>query len=75
MIALMFDSNVGDSGEAILEADLVSQDGKVYGKKGDRTCESFNDGPVRNEANMITFKNKSWGKGGDDYRDRHRSRH
>jgi prepilin-type N-terminal cleavage/methylation domain-containing protein/prepilin-type processing-associated H-X9-DG protein len=64
MIALMFDSNVGDSGEAILEADLVSSDGKVYGKKGDRTCESFNDGPHRNSADIVSFSNRSWGKGG-----------
>ncbi len=64
-IPLMFDSNLGDAKEAFLEDALVSSDGKVYGRKGDRTCESFNDGPVRNEANMTTFSNKAWGKGSD----------
>jgi prepilin-type processing-associated H-X9-DG protein len=45
IIPLMFDSNVGDTNEAALKADL----GK-YGKAGDRTCESYNDGPVKNPA-------------------------
>lgn len=45
IIPMMFDSNVGDSNEAALKADI----GK-YGKPGDRTCESFNDGPVKNPA-------------------------
>jgi prepilin-type N-terminal cleavage/methylation domain-containing protein/prepilin-type processing-associated H-X9-DG protein len=45
VIPFMFDSNVGDSNEAALKADA----GK-YGKPGERTCESFNDGPVKNPA-------------------------
>jgi hypothetical protein len=40
IISLMFDSNVGDSNEAALVLDI----GK-YGREGDRTCESFSDGP------------------------------
>jgi len=43
MVALMFDSNVGDTNEAALRLDI----GK-YGKAGERTCESYNDGPVKN---------------------------
>jgi prepilin-type N-terminal cleavage/methylation domain-containing protein/prepilin-type processing-associated H-X9-DG protein len=43
MIALMFDANVGDTNEAALRLDI----GK-YGRAGERTCESFNDGPVKN---------------------------
>jgi prepilin-type N-terminal cleavage/methylation domain-containing protein/prepilin-type processing-associated H-X9-DG protein len=43
IIPLMFDSNVGDTNEAALKLDLSN-----YGKVGDRTCESFNDGPVKN---------------------------
>jgi len=65
MIALMFDANVGDTKEAILEDNLIGADGRVYGRKGDRTCESFNDGPVRNQASMTTFANMAWGKGSD----------
>lgn len=43
MIALVFDSNVGDTNEAALRETI----GK-YGKAGERTCESYNDGPVAN---------------------------
>lgn len=65
MIPLMFDANVGDTKEAILEDNLVSADGRVYGRRGDRACESFNDGPVRNQPLMTSFANMAWGKGGD----------
>ena len=41
MIALMFDSNVGDQNEAFLQMNLGSS-----GKKGERTVESFSDGPA-----------------------------
>jgi len=50
IIALFFDSNVGDSNEANLNLDI----GK-YGKLGDRTCESFSDGPSRNSAALTGF--------------------
>jgi prepilin-type N-terminal cleavage/methylation domain-containing protein/prepilin-type processing-associated H-X9-DG protein len=53
IIPMMFDSNVGDSNEAALRADI----GK-YGKPGDRTCESYNDGPVKNPATVWT----TWAK-------------
>jgi prepilin-type N-terminal cleavage/methylation domain-containing protein/prepilin-type processing-associated H-X9-DG protein len=43
-VPLMFDSNVGDTNEAALKADL-----STYGTAGDRTCESFSDGPVAND--------------------------
>ena len=43
MIALVFDSNVGDTNEAALRESI----GK-YGRAGERTCESYNDGPVAN---------------------------
>jgi prepilin-type N-terminal cleavage/methylation domain-containing protein/prepilin-type processing-associated H-X9-DG protein len=48
IIPLMFDSNVGDTNEAALKADL----GK-YGVRGDRTCESFSDGPVKNDPAAV----------------------
>jgi len=48
-IPLMFDANVGDTNEAALKADL----GK-YGVTGDRTCESYSDGPVKNPSTPWT---------------------
>ena len=49
-IPLQFDSNVGDTNEAALLFDI----GK-YGRKGDRTCESFSDGPAQNSAAMTAW--------------------
>jgi prepilin-type N-terminal cleavage/methylation domain-containing protein/prepilin-type processing-associated H-X9-DG protein len=49
-IALFFDSNVGDSNEASLKLNL----GK-YGEYGQRTCESFSDGPARNIGSLTAF--------------------
>jgi prepilin-type N-terminal cleavage/methylation domain-containing protein/prepilin-type processing-associated H-X9-DG protein len=40
-IALVFDSNVGDQNEAFLQYSA-----SAFGKTGDRTVESFNDGPA-----------------------------
>jgi prepilin-type N-terminal cleavage/methylation domain-containing protein/prepilin-type processing-associated H-X9-DG protein len=45
-IPLMFDAAVGDVKEAFLSEDLVDASGRVYGKAGERVCESFNDGPA-----------------------------
>ncbi len=53
MIPLVFDSNVGDTNEAALRSDL----GK-YGKRGDRTNESYNDGPVKNPQTPWTVWEK-----------------
>ncbi|MFM7073192.1 MAG: DUF1559 domain-containing protein [Planctomycetota bacterium] len=50
IISLMFDSNVGDSNEAALVLDI----GK-YGREGDRTCESFSDGPSINGTDLTAF--------------------
>jgi prepilin-type N-terminal cleavage/methylation domain-containing protein len=50
IIALMFDSNEGDNNEAALVLDI----GK-YGRKGDRTCESFSDGPSVNGTDLSAF--------------------
>jgi prepilin-type processing-associated H-X9-DG protein len=56
VIPLMFDSNVGDTNEAALKADL----GK-YGVTGDRTCESYSDGPCRNPQTPWTdWSNNKW---------------
>ncbi|MCU0870996.1 MAG: DUF1559 domain-containing protein [Pirellulaceae bacterium] len=55
MIALMFDSNIGDQKEAFLVADL-----QEFGKGGDRMCESFSDGPARMTNSGIKFS--AWGK-------------
>lgn len=49
VIPLMFDANVGDTNEAALKADL----GK-YGVTGDRTCESYSDGPCKNPSSAWT---------------------
>lgn len=57
MIALMFDSNIGDQKEAFLVADLGQ-----YGKGGDRMCESFSDGPARMTSSGVKFS--AWGKDG-----------
>lgn len=47
LIPLLFDSNVGDQKEAFLVADLEDTvGGTVFGKTGDRMCESFSDGPA-----------------------------
>jgi prepilin-type N-terminal cleavage/methylation domain-containing protein/prepilin-type processing-associated H-X9-DG protein len=53
MIALVFDSNVGDTNEAALRESI----GK-YGRAGERTCESYNDGPVANAQTPWT----AWAK-------------
>jgi len=56
IIPLMFDANVGDTNEAALKMDI----GK-YGKAGDRTCESYNDGPVKNPAApWTTWSTNKW---------------
>jgi len=51
VIPFLFDSNVGDSSEAFLRNDL----GK-YGRAGERTCESFNDGPSQNTIDITNFQ-------------------
>lgn len=51
IVAIFFDSNVGDSNEAALRFDL----GK-YGKEGERTCESFSDGPTQNSASITNLQ-------------------
>jgi prepilin-type processing-associated H-X9-DG protein len=56
MIPLMFDSNVGDQNEAFLQMSLGS-----FGKKGERTVESFSDGPSYLDATGKVWK--SVGKG------------
>ncbi len=48
IVPLMFDSNVGDTNEAALKMDLAK-----YGVQGDRTCESYNDGPVKNDPTAV----------------------
>jgi prepilin-type processing-associated H-X9-DG protein len=57
IIPLMFDSNPGDTNEASLKFDL----GK-YGKAGDRTCESFSDGPCKNDPTTVwtDWSAKKW---------------
>lgn len=56
VIPLMFDANVGDTNEAALKADL----GK-YGITGDRTCESYSDGPCKNPTTPWTdWANNKW---------------
>lgn len=48
MIPLLFDSNVGDAREALLADNIIGSDGVGYGVAGQRTVESFSDGPVLN---------------------------
>jgi prepilin-type N-terminal cleavage/methylation domain-containing protein/prepilin-type processing-associated H-X9-DG protein len=51
MIPLQFDSNVGDQNEAYLQMDLGT-----FGKKGERTVESFSDGPAYLSGGGITWE-------------------
>jgi prepilin-type N-terminal cleavage/methylation domain-containing protein/prepilin-type processing-associated H-X9-DG protein len=59
IIPLQFDSNVGDTNEAALRNDL----GK-YGRAGDRTCESYSDGPCNNDPTTAwtDWVAKKWDK-------------
>jgi prepilin-type N-terminal cleavage/methylation domain-containing protein/prepilin-type processing-associated H-X9-DG protein len=52
VIPFVFDSNVGDANEAYLAQNIGR-----YGKLGDRTCESYSDGPSQNS---ITSTWKKW---------------
>jgi prepilin-type N-terminal cleavage/methylation domain-containing protein/prepilin-type processing-associated H-X9-DG protein len=52
LIPLMFDANPGDQKEAFLATDLGP-----FGSAGDRTVESFNDGPSRMVGNAFL----NWG--------------
>jgi prepilin-type processing-associated H-X9-DG protein len=61
IIPFVFDANVGDTNEAALREDL----GK-YGKKGDRTCESFSDGPAQNDTSALMTGWLKWGRTGVD---------
>jgi prepilin-type processing-associated H-X9-DG protein len=52
LIPLMFDANPGDQKEAFIPVSLG-----VHGSAGDRTVESFNDGPSRMSGDVF----KNWG--------------
>ncbi len=52
LIPLMFDANPGDQKEAFIPADLGE-----FGRAGERTVETFNDGPSR----MLGDVFKNWG--------------
>lgn len=54
------DSNIGDSKEAFLAADIFNLDGTVALPAGMRTVESFSDGPIETDV-AIAGALKPWG--------------
>ncbi len=46
IVAFHFDSNVGDTQDGTLGADIIGSDGTVFAVAGSRMVESFNDGPL-----------------------------
>ena len=60
VIPIFGDANVGDQKEAFLAADLIDKEGNVVLTQGQRTVESFSDGPVARDATAGVV---AWGAG------------
>ncbi len=56
LIPLSGDANFGDENEAYFSADVVGTDGTEWHKAGERTVESFADGPMETTTAFPWFK-------------------